>query len=160
MISSALVDIVKLSLMPRRLLFLYCLVWGVVGGISIIILSKMTRDMIAGDFNLENFIILEWIEILIMFLYLFNFNKSRAKRSLKFYPGFMIAMSIFALSFYILTEFSGFEFGKMALMTGIIDFFILCALGLMLKRTKTGNKTLYSITLFCAVITIITFGFL
>lgn len=122
------------------------------------VFSGISKEQIVGGLNLENFIILEWLELLLMFIFLFNLKNS--KRYLKFYPGFMISLPICALSFHILTEFSGYEFLNLAVVTGLIIFIGFFAIGKILRILNVDDKVLYFVSLWCVVINILTLGLL
>lgn len=158
MFSGSLVDAVKISFMPRRILILYCILWGVIGGISTILVSEMTRDSFWEKFNMEDYIIFQWLELAIVSLYLFNSNFLGLKKVLKAYPGLMIIFSIFVLTYYILTFFPGYNFKSMAFINGAVIFLVLTATTLLFKYLGISKNFLYIVCLFCGVLNIISLG--
>lgn len=158
MLSGSLIDIIKISLMSRKNLILWCILWGVIGGISTIWVSEMTRNLFWGNFNMKNYIVLQWIELAIFSLYLFKYNYLRIRQVLKFYPGFIIGFSIFVITYYILTYFPGYDFKTMAFINGVGIFLVLMATTLFFKSLRINDKTLYMACLFCGVLNIISLG--
>lgn len=84
-LSIALTVMVKMSLMPIKMALAYAAVWGVVAFMTTIFFAGISRQQLFAVLDMEGIITLEFIELMIMFSYVFSTNYGR--RYLDSIPG-------------------------------------------------------------------------
>ena len=120
-LSIALTVMVKMSLMPIKMALAYAAVWGVVAFMTTIFLAGISRQQLFAVLDMEGIITLEFIELMIMFSYVFS--TKLWKKILGFYPGLMMVVPVCGLSFILLRYFPGMNFTLSGIITGCIIFF-------------------------------------
>lgn len=71
-LSIALTGLVKMSLMPIKMALTYAAVWGVVAFMTTIFFAGISRQQLFAVLDMEGIITLEFIELMIMFAYVFS----------------------------------------------------------------------------------------
>ncbi len=157
-LSIALTVMVKMSLMPIKMALAYAAVWGVVAFMTTIFLAGISRQQLFAVLDMEGIITLEFIELMIMFSYVFS--TKLWKKILGFYPGLMMVVPVCGLSFILLRYFPGMNFTLSGIITGCIIFFSVTAAVFLFRYARTDKRSLYTASLSAVLLNIIIYGLL
>lgn len=132
-----------------------CLIWGVVAGIAVPVLSTFTQAEIQTLMNIDTILCLEFAELGVFLTFIFT--GGRIKRFLAYYPGLMIAVSLLSLSYIAVRLMSGLNFSTIGVISGILISVVLIAFTCLFRYLAFGETQLY-ILVVSGIFAIIAYG--
>ena len=136
------VDAEKMSLLPLKAALSWSLLWGIAGYFTTLHFLGLSQQESFGLLDIANISTLVFIELLIMFVYLFSGGK--IKKILSCYPGLMIIVPVGVGSFFIARFLPGIDFAVTGIITACLTTIILMGLFLLFRFCRVDNKGLYS----------------
>lgn len=153
-----LTAVVKMSLMPIKMALTYAAVWGVVACLSTNFFAGVSRQQLFAVLDMEEVITFEFIELMIMFVYIFSVRTW--EKILALYPGLMLIVPVCAVSFILARYFPGMDFTLSGIISGCIVFFSVAAAVFVLRYAWMDKRSLYTVSLSVALLNIIIYGLL
>ena len=152
----AISTVVKLSIMPVRIMVAYSLFWGIAVGILTIIMTGLSKQELSSFFSIKEVAAFEFIEVLIFIG--FVFSRSNKSVLLCFYPGLMITVPLALVSSVAVRLFPGTDFNLTGALTGLVVFLTVGGAALLCRYLQAGKQGLYLISFIIMVITIVIYG--
>lgn len=151
-------DMIKLSLLPKRDMLTWYVVWIVFSYFITLWLSSLPTSEILGFCSLKDMMVFGFIELILFLAYLFY--RGIGNTVLYYYPGLLIPFSIAALSFAILHIMTGVDFKMTGVIVSGIVALILAGASVMLRSLKDLRTWLYISSVINLIIFIMIYGIL
>lgn len=148
----------KMSFMPLKVSLAWVIFWGLTAYFATILFSGLSRQEAYAMLNTANISTLEFIELMIMFLYIFS--KGTVRKILGYYPGLMTMAPVCVISFLLVGSFPGMNFKLTGIVTGCIVSLVLAGLILLQRHLATDANVLYKTVIVAALVNIIIYGLL
>lgn len=152
----ALSDTIRLSLMGRKEVLLWCGIWMMAAYFFTTWLTGLSSQEIYNYLNIPIICIFGFIEILIFMSYLLY--EGKGKTLLAFYPGLMILFPVIVLAYMMSRTVSGVSFLVIALMSAVMTGALLAGAVLFLRWLKCDRSWLYISSIAGLIIYILIYG--
>lgn len=154
----AATDMIRLSLMCRKISLLWCIVWILAAYFSTIWLAGISAREALECVNIKGICIMGCIEIIIFLSYLFYEGRSRFL--LAHYPGLMVAMPIVLLAYWVSRTVCGVSIFATGIVTACVVAIFIMGGVLFLQKIKCDKHWLYMVSVTSIIVYILVYGIL